>query len=83
MDQVIQTLEQHHYLSKLLGFNYTIVYKSGKDNMVANALSRVEGEQNIDSPVLVAYQLMVSDGIYFALSTISSTLLDSLRTEVL
>lgn len=40
MDQVIQTPEQQHYLSKLLGYEYTIAYKPGKDNLVADALSR-------------------------------------------
>ena len=41
-DQVIQTLEQHQYLTKLLGFNYTIVYKPSRKNNVANALSIIE-----------------------------------------
>ena len=40
MTQVIQTPEQHYYLSKLLGFDYTIRYKSGASNIVADALSR-------------------------------------------
>lgn len=40
LDQVIQTPEQYHYLAKLLGYHYTIVYKPGKDNRVADALSR-------------------------------------------
>lgn len=40
MTQVIQTPEQHYYLSKLLGFDYTIQYKPGASNTVADALSR-------------------------------------------
>jgi len=40
MSQVIQTPEQHYYLSKLLGFDYTIQYKAGATNVVADALSR-------------------------------------------
>jgi len=40
MTQVIQTLEQHYYLSKLLGYDYSIQYKSGITNVVANALLR-------------------------------------------
>ena len=42
MDQVIQTPEQHQYLSKLPGFNYSIVYKPEKENVVVVALSIVD-----------------------------------------
>lgn len=41
MTQVVQTPEQQFYLSKLLGYFYDIVYKSGTQNRVADALSRV------------------------------------------
>lgn len=34
---MIQTLEQQVYLSKLLGYDYTIQYKAGKNNVVADA----------------------------------------------
>jgi hypothetical protein len=40
LTQVIQTPEQQHYLSKLLGYNYQIQYKPGSTNIVADALSR-------------------------------------------
>lgn len=39
MQQVIQTPEQQQFLVKLLGFDYTIEYKSGITNKVAHALS--------------------------------------------
>ena len=32
---------QHVWLAKLLGFDYEIEFKKGKDNVVADALSRV------------------------------------------
>jgi len=32
--------EQHYYLTKLLGYDYTIKYKLGQSNMAADALSR-------------------------------------------
>lgn len=41
MAQVVQTPEQQVYLSKLLGYDYSIQYKAGKHNMVADALSRI------------------------------------------
>lgn len=43
MEQRIVTPEQQKWVSKLLGFDYEIVYKPGKENMVADALSRVSG----------------------------------------
>lgn len=33
-------LDQHCYLSKLLGYDYIIVYKPGKSNTVPDVLSR-------------------------------------------
>ncbi|PNX92763.1 Ty3/gypsy retrotransposon protein [Trifolium pratense] len=42
ISQVIQTPEQQVYLSKLLGYDFKIQYKSGKANVVADALSRVD-----------------------------------------
>jgi len=40
MTQSIQTPEQHYYLAKLLGYDYTIKYKSGQSNIAVDALSR-------------------------------------------
>ena len=40
LDQMVQTPGQQQYLAKLLGYQYIIVYKPGKDNRVADALSR-------------------------------------------
>ncbi|KAJ0038620.1 hypothetical protein Pint_22452 [Pistacia integerrima] len=44
-----QTLEQHQFLSKLLGFRYTIVYIPDASNQAVDALSRAQ-----DSEALVA-----------------------------
>lgn len=41
LDQVIQTPEQQFFLSKLLSYSYDIVYKKGKNNAAADALSRI------------------------------------------
>lgn len=40
LTQVIQTPDQQHYLSKLLGYHYEIQYRPGSTNTVADALSR-------------------------------------------
>lgn len=36
--QVIQTSEHQHYLAKLLGYNYSIQYRPGSDNVTMDAL---------------------------------------------
>ncbi|KAJ1700964.1 hypothetical protein LUZ63_000743 [Rhynchospora breviuscula] len=41
LKQTIQTPEQQQFLSKLVGYSYSIEYKSGPSNDVADALSRV------------------------------------------
>lgn len=42
ISQVIQTPEQQVYLSKLLGYDFKIQFKSGKTNVVVDALSRID-----------------------------------------
>lgn len=41
LSQTIQTPTQEKWLSKLLGFDYEILYTSGRSNVVADALSRL------------------------------------------
>lgn len=41
MTQVVQTPEQQMYLARLLGYNYSIQYRSGKANTVVDAVSRI------------------------------------------
>lgn len=41
LEQRITTPLQHTWLTKLLGFDYEIVYKAGKENVVADALFRL------------------------------------------
>ncbi|KAL4583040.1 hypothetical protein LXL04_007604 [Taraxacum kok-saghyz] len=42
LTQTIQTPEQHKWLAKILGYDFELHFKPGKENRVADALSRVE-----------------------------------------
>jgi hypothetical protein len=44
LDQRLSTIPQHQWISKLFGFDFTVEYRLGRLNMVADALSRREGE---------------------------------------
>ncbi|CAL1394368.1 unnamed protein product [Linum trigynum] len=46
LDQRVATPDQHKWVSKLLGFDYELHYRTGASNRAADALSRMgEGEQ--------------------------------------
>lgn len=45
MTQVAQTQEQQFYLTKLLGYDYVIVYRTWISNGVADALSCKSGDE--------------------------------------
>lgn len=50
-EQKISNLLQQKWISKLMGYNYTILYRKGKDNTVADALSRMhENSVALDFP---------------------------------
>jgi hypothetical protein len=40
LDQRLATIPQHHWVGKLLGFDFSVEYKAGRHNVVADALSR-------------------------------------------
>jgi hypothetical protein len=44
LEQQVGIMAQQHWLSKLLGYDFIIEFKSGRDNKVADALSRQEDD---------------------------------------
>jgi hypothetical protein len=47
LDQSLATTPQHHRVGKLLGFNFTVDYKPGATNAMADALSRRDTEEGV------------------------------------
>ena len=45
LGQRLATIPQHHWVGKLLGFDFTVEYKPGATNTVADALSRRDTEE--------------------------------------
>lgn len=45
LNQAIQTPEQQYFLTKLLGYSYDIIYRKGRENLAADALSRLPAEE--------------------------------------
>jgi hypothetical protein len=54
LDQRLATIPQHHWVGKLLGFDFVVEYKPGAQNTVADALSRRDTDRDAeDGAVLV------------------------------
>lgn len=71
LTQVIQTQDQQVFLCKLLGFHYTIEYKPGKENVMADALSKsLEAQVNSEQ-----------EGSIMALSKSFCDLIDNIKKE--
>jgi hypothetical protein len=45
LEQHISSREQQKWVTKLFGYDYEIIYKKGKDNVVVDALSRKYEEE--------------------------------------
>ncbi|KAL4586656.1 hypothetical protein LXL04_011298 [Taraxacum kok-saghyz] len=53
LDQRITTPDQQNWLAKLMGYQFTILYKPGRENSAADALSRVSEPPELNS--LISY----------------------------
>ena len=67
LDQRLSTIPQHHWATKLLGYDFRVEYKPGSTNIVADALSRREECQSAELT---------------ALSTPAFLFFDELRTQL-
>lgn len=45
-EQCLSSPQQNKWLAKMLGYDYEIIYKKGRENIVANALSRQFEEES-------------------------------------
>lgn len=79
LTQVIQTPEQQVFLCKLLGYDFTIIYKPGKDNRVADALSRSFDDS--EEEIIFSYSSVAEKGSMLALSVPINSLIEDLRKE--
>jgi hypothetical protein len=59
LEQRLSSPEQNKWLTKMLGYDYEIIYKKGKDNIVLDALSR----QHEEDDSLFSLSLLVPDWI--------------------
>jgi hypothetical protein len=50
LDQCLATIPHHHWVGKLLGFDFSVEYKAGSTTTVADALSR----RDTDEPAILA-----------------------------
>jgi hypothetical protein len=73
LNQRLSTVPQHQWISKMFSFDFSVEYRSGRLNTVADALSRRDTEE-----VALSSTGAVGAGLY-ALSGPSFTLLDAVR----
>ena len=76
LDQRLSTIPQNHWISKLMGYDFRVEFRPGRFNVVADALSRRDG----DAPLLAT--LPPAEPAIAAISVPTFQLFDQLRREV-
>lgn len=61
LEQKTTTLMQQKRMFKLIGFDYTIVYRKGKENLVVDALSRRDSEEEDNLAISAVTPAWVSE----------------------
>jgi transposase InsO family protein len=80
LDQRLATIPQHQWVSNLMGFDFRVQYKSGKSNMVADALSRRNTEEEGQLVALSTPSFKLFDDLH--LKTEEAAALRQLKEEV-
>ena len=63
LEQRLSSEEQQKWVTKMLGYEFEIVYKKGKENVVANALSRKDEK---DEGLLFAISILQANWVVVA-----------------
>jgi transposase InsO family protein len=79
LDQRLATIPQHHWVGKLLGFDFSVEYKAGRHNVVADAVSRRDTD-DASAMALSSPRFDVLDRLRAAHDT--DPALRALRTEI-
>ena len=77
LEQRIGTPKQQKWITKLLGYSFVIDYKKGKENVVADALSRKTGSEDLDDQQELSEAVSSLFCIDFRVDTTSSLFLIS------
>jgi hypothetical protein len=65
LEKILSSEEQQKWVEKMQGFDFEIIYKKGKDNVVADALSRIEEASSlysITSSILCGWKKLTMNG---------------------
>lgn len=81
LDQRLSTISQHQWASKLIGFDFTVEFKPGRANIVADSLSRRHADDPMACSALSIPRFSVFDDIRHAVATDPS--LESIRQKAM